>query len=90
MILLCKIDLDLSCMRVYELRGCYLTLLQYLYPFLCVSLDVTDIFSKMKNDYLKLIQLVGEIVAFVPYIIGAPVCILFYLCPILRIVVIYV
>ena len=87
--LLRKIDLDLFCLRVYEQRGCYLKLLQSLYPLRCVSPDVTDILSRMQNNYLESVQLVGEIVTYVAYFMGAPDCVLFYLCRILHFVVIY-
>ena len=90
MILLRKIDLDLFCLRVYEQRGCYLKLLQYLYPLICVSPDVTDILSRMQNVYLKSVQPVGEIIACMAYFMGAPNCVLFYLCGILLFVAIYV
>ena len=46
--MLCKIDLDLSCMRNYEQRGRYSKLLQYLYPLTCVSPDVTDTLKNIK------------------------------------------
>ena len=67
--LLRKIDLDLFCLRVYEQRGCYLKLLQSLYPLRCVSPDVTDILSRMQNNYLESVQLVGEIVTCVAYFV---------------------
>ena len=85
-----KIDLDLFCLRVYEQRGHYLKLLQYLYPLRCVSPDVTGILSRMQNIYLKSLQLVGEIITCVAYFVGAPDCVPFYLCKILRFVVIYI
>ena len=88
--LLCKIDLDLFCVRVCKQRGHYLKLLQYLYPLRCVSPDVTDILSRMQNIYLKSVQLVEEIITWVAYFIGAPDCVPFYLCRILHSVVIYV
>ena len=84
-----KIDVDLSCMRNYEERGCYLNLLQYLYPLACVSPDVTDILSRMQTLYLKSVQLVGEIITCVASFIGALICVPFYLYEILRFVVIY-
>ena len=74
-----KIDLDLSCMRNYEQRGCYLKLLQYLYCLLSMSPDVTGILSKMQNISLKYVQLVGMVTACEPDFVGAPVCVLFYL-----------
>ena len=79
-IFLRKIDLDLSCLTAYEQRGCYLKLLQYLYPLRCVSPDVTDLLSRMQNVYLKSVQLVGEIVTCVAYFMGALICVPFYLC----------
>ena len=82
-----KIDLDLSCMRNYEQRGCYSKFLQYLYPLTCVSPDLIDILSKMQNIYLKSVQLVGEIITCVSCFMAAPVCIPFYLCVILHFVV---
>ena len=84
-----KIDLDLSCMRSYEQRGCYLKLLQYLYCLLSMSPDVTNILSKMQNIFLKSVQLVGMVAACEPGFVGAPVCILFYLCMIRRVVIVY-
>ena len=89
-ILLCKIELDLFCLRVYEQRGRYLKLLQYLYPLRCVSPDVTDILSRMQNVYLKSVQPVGEIVTCVAYFMGALDCVPFYLYRILCFVVIYI
>ena len=47
--LLCKIDLDLFCLRVYEQRGRYLKLIQYLYPLRCVLLFT---FSHIGHTYL--------------------------------------
>ena len=82
--LLRKIDLDLFCLRAYEQRGCYLKLLQSLYPLRCVSPDVTDILSRMQNIYLESVQLVGKIVTCVAYFMDAPDCVLFYLCRILH------
>ena len=90
MILIHKIDLDLSYMRNYEQRGCYSKLLQYLYLLTCMSPDVTDILSRMQNVYLKSVQLFGEIVTCVTYFMGTLICIPFYLRGILCFVVIYV
>ena len=70
-------------MRNYEQRGHYLNLLQYLY---CL---VSMLPSKMQNIYLKSVQLVWMVVTYEPCFVGAPVCILFYLCMISRIVLIY-
>ena len=88
--LLRRIDLDLFCLRVYEQRGRYLKFHQYLYLLRRVSPDVTDIFSRMQNICLKTVQLVREIVTCVVCFIAALDCVLFYLSPILRLVVIYV
>ena len=87
--LLCKLDLDLVCLRVYKLRGRYLKLLQYLYPLSCMSPDVTDILSRMQNIFLKPVQLVEEIVTCVSYFVVALLCVLFKLCEIHCFVVIY-
>ena len=74
---ICKIDLDLSCMRSYEQRGCYLKLSQYLYCLHTMSPDVTDILSRMQNVFLKSVRLVGVVIC---------LCTWFYdcsrLCPI--------
>ena len=88
--LLCRIDLDLFYLRVYEQRGCYLKFHQYLYLLRCVSPDVTDILSRMQSICLKTVRLVGEVVTCVVCFIVALDCVLFYLSPILRLVVIYV
>ena len=84
-----KLDLDLVCLRVYELRGRYLKLLQYLYPLSCMSPDVTDILSRMQNIFLKPVQLVEEIITCVSHFVVALICVLFYLCEIYCFVVIY-
>ena len=88
--LLCRIDLDLFCLRVYEQRGHYLKFRQYLYLLRGVSPDVTDILSRMQNICLKTVQPVGEVVTCVVCFIVALDCVLFYLSPILHLVVIYV
>ena len=75
--------------RSYEQRGHYLKLLQYLYCLLSMSPDVTNILSKMQNIFLKSVQLVGMVAACEPGFVGAPVCILFYLCMIRRVVIVY-
>ena len=54
-----------------------------------MSPDVTDILSRMQNISLKSVQLVGMVVVCAPGFVAAPVCILFYLCMIHRVVVIY-
>ena len=77
-------------LRVYVQRGRYLKFHQYLYFLRCMSPDVTDILSRMQNICLKTVQLVGEVVAGVVCFIVALDCVLFYLFPILHLVVIYV
>ena len=88
--LLHRLDLDLFCLRVYVQRGRYLKFRQYLYLLGGVSPDVTDILSRMQNICLKTVQLVGEVVTCVVCFIVALDCVLFYLSPILCLVVIYV
>ena len=88
--LLCRIDLDLFCLRVYEQRGRYLKFHQYLYLLRWVSPDVTDILSRMQNICLTTVQLVGEVITCVVCFIVALDCVLFYLSLILHLVVIYV
>ena len=55
-----------------------------------MSTDVTDILSRMQNICLKTVQLVGEVVTCVVRFIVALDCVLFYMSPILHLVVIYV
>ena len=86
--LLCRLDLDLFCLRVYVQRGRYLKFHQYLYLLRCVSPDTTDILSRMQNICLKTVQLVGEVITCV-------VCFIVALDPVLpvsdlHLVVIYV
>ena len=88
--LICKLDLDLACLRVYKQRGHCLKLLQYLYPLSCMSPDVTDILSRMQIIFLKSVQLVGEVITCVVYFMAALICIPFYLCEIHHFVVITV
>ena len=83
------LDLDIACLRVYEQRGRYLKLFQYLYHLGCMSPDVTDILSRMQNIFLKPVQLVGKVVTCVIYFMAALICVPFYLCRIHRFVVIY-
>ena len=71
-------------------RGRYLKFHQYLYLLRCMSSDVTDILSRMQINCLKTVQLVGEVVTCVVCFIVALDCVLFYLSPIPRLVVIYV
>ena len=88
--LLCKIDLDLFCLRAYVQRGHYLNFLQYLYFLQCMSPDVTDIPSRMQINPLTTVRLVGEVDTSVVCFIVALDYVLFYLSPILHLVVIYI
>ena len=54
-----------------------------------MSPDVSDVLSRMQINCLKTVQLGGEVVTCVVCFIVALDCILFYLSPILRLVVIY-
>ena len=63
---------------------------QYLYLLRCMSPDVTDILSIMQINCLKTVQLVGVVDTCVVCFIGALDCVLFYLSPILHLVVIYI
>ena len=76
-------------MTSYEQRGRYLKLSQYLYCLHTVSLDVTDILSRMQNIFLKSVPLVGVVIVCAPGFVAAPVCVLFHLCVIHHVVVIY-
>ena len=71
-------------------RGHYLKFHQYLYLLRCMSPDVTDILSRMQNICMKAVQLVGEVITCAVCFIVALDCVLFYLSPILRLIVIYV
>ena len=55
-----------------------------------MSPDVTDIPSRMQTNSLKTVQLVGVVDTCVVCFIVALDCVLFYLSPILRLVVIYI
>ena len=70
-------------------RGCYLKLSQYLYCLHTMSPDVTDILSRMQNIFLKSVQLVGVVTVCASGFMAALVCILFHLCMICHVVVIY-
>ena len=54
-----------------------------------MSPDVPDILSEMQSICLKSVQLVGMVVTYEPCFVGAPICVLFHLCMIPCIVVIY-
>ena len=71
-------------------RGRYLNFHHYLYLLQCMSPDVTDILSRMQINCLKTVQLVGVVDTCVVCFIVALDCVLFYLFPILCLVVIYV
>ena len=43
----------------------------------------------MQNIFLKLVQLVGEVITYVAYFMGAPNYVPFYLCRIIHFFVIY-
>ena len=58
-------------------------------PLICLSHDVITILSRMQNILVKLVQLVGEVITYVAYFMGAPDYVPFYLCGIIRFVVIY-
>ena len=76
-------------MRSYEQRGRYLKLSQYLYCLHTMSPDVTDILSRMQNVFLKSVWLVDVVIVCAPCFMAALVCVLFHLCMIRHVVVIY-
>ena len=54
-----------------------------------MSPDVTDILSRMQNIFLKSVQLVGVVAVCAPGFMAALICMLFHLCMIHHVVVIY-
>ena len=76
-------------MTSYEQRGRYLKLSQYLYCLPTTSPDVADILSRMQNIFLKSVQLVGVVAVCATGFMAALVCILFHMCMIRHVVVIY-
>ena len=54
-----------------------------------MSPNVTDILFRMQNIFLKSVQLVGLVAVCAPGFMAALVCILFHLCMIRHVVVIY-
>ena len=54
-----------------------------------MSPDVTDILSRMQNVFLKSVWLVGVVVVCAPGFMAALVYVLFHLCMIRHVVVIY-
>ena len=89
MIWIRKLDLDPACLRVYEQRGRYLKLFQYLYPMSCMSPDVTDILCRMQNILVQSLQLVGKVITCVNYFVATLLCVPFCPCKIRHFVVVY-
>ena len=54
-----------------------------------MSPDVTDILSRMQNVFLKCVWLVGVVIVCAPGFMAALVYVLFHLCVIRHVVVIY-
>ena len=54
-----------------------------------MSPDVTDILSRMQNIFLKSVQLVGVVIVCATDFMAALVCVLYHMCMIRHIVVIY-
>ena len=55
----------------YKQRDLCLKLFQYLYPFSCMSPDVTAILSRMQNIFLKPVQPVCGVITCVFYFMAA-------------------